>query len=389
MGNERLTLCMVTPHLPPDQAANALLPRLLGDRLTRDGHRVSYVSFRPRSGASHQDGVVFITPPPKDAPWRRALRITQARTAVEVILKAWRVISRADVVHVHSNTFMNQVAVAVAAVAQRPFVLTHYGTEIWHRDAAPRAFDPFAWMNEHASHVTYYSKRLFEHSREVGIVPLSASIVYPPVDERFQFASAKDQNEAKTLLGLGGARVLLNVKRLHPLAGQKTLIRAFPRVLERVPGALLLIAGEGESRPELEAAIRELGLGRAVRLLGLVDNRELPRYYRAADVFVLPSLLEAFPTVAAEALACGTPVVSADHPGGLELLELFPEDVAIVPRQDPEALARGLAEALEAPRRASSSTLARIASEFRPDRAYARYLDIYRQATAARGAPIA
>ena len=59
-----------------------------------------------------------------------------------------------------------------------------------------------------------------------------------------------------------------------------------------------------------------------------------PRYAAVADVFVLPSLLEALPTVAVEALACGTPVVSADHPGGVELHELFGDDVQVVREGD-------------------------------------------------------
>ena len=69
----------------------------------------------------------------------------------------------------------------------------------------------------------------------------------------------------------------------------------------------------------------------------------MSRYYAASDVFVLPSLLEACPTVALEALACGTPVVSTDNPGGVELGEIFGADVTVVPRSDPRALARASA----------------------------------------------
>jgi rhamnosyl/mannosyltransferase len=121
-------------------------------------------------------------------------------------------------------------------------------------------------------------------------------------------------------------------------------------------------------------------LGSSVRLLGLVDNRELPRYYAAADVFVLPSRLEAFPTVAAEALACGTPVVTADHPGGKEIQDLFPRDVRVVPKEDVGALARELLDVLPSPRRCSSDTLSRIESEFRPEATVEAYLKLYRQA---------
>jgi glycosyltransferase involved in cell wall biosynthesis len=112
----------------------------------------------------------------------------------------------------------------------------------------------------------------------------------------------------------------------------------------------------------------------------LVDNRELPRYYAAADLFVLPSKLEAFPTVAAEALACGTPVVTGDHPGGKEIKELFPNDVDVVPRQDVGALVHGIVNALSSGNRCSSETLQRIEDEFRTDAAVERYLALYKEA---------
>ncbi len=68
----------------------------------------------------------------------------------------------------------------------------------------------------------------------------------------------------------------------------------------------------------------------------------MARYCAAADLFVLPSLLEALPTVAVEALACGTPVVSADNPGGLELNDVFGRDVSLVAREQPLPLARAI-----------------------------------------------
>ena len=67
-------------------------------------------------------------------------------------------------------------------------------------------------------------------------------------------------------------------------------------------------------------------------------------------MFALPSLLEALPTVAVEALASGTPVVSADHPGGVELHELFGDDVQVVPKGQVSGLADALDESLRSPR---------------------------------------
>ena len=106
-------------------------------------------------------------------------------------------------------------------------------------------------------------------------------------------------------------------------------------------------------------------------------------YNRAADLFVLPSRLEACPTVALEALACGTPVVSSDNPGGVELHGLFGDDVAVVPREDPGRLADAIIAALAEPRRTRPATADTLEREFRPKAVAANYYAIYRRSSAA------
>jgi glycosyltransferase involved in cell wall biosynthesis len=123
---------------------------------------------------------------------------------------------------------------------------------------------------------------------------------------------------------------------------------------------------------------------RHVRFLGLVDNETVARYDMAADVFVLPSLLEACPTVALEALACGTPVVSSDNPGGVELGGLFGPDVTIVPREDSRALAHALVRFLDAPRRVLGDTSMRVERDFRPGAVDARFRAVYERAVVSR-----
>jgi glycosyltransferase involved in cell wall biosynthesis len=114
----------------------------------------------------------------------------------------------------------------------------------------------------------------------------------------------------------------------------------------------------------------------------LVDNATVATYCAAADLFVLPSLLEALPTVAVEALASGTPVVSTDNPGGLELNAIFGTDVAIVPREQPAALAAAIGGFLDRKRRTSAATRAIIERDFRAAAVAARYRHLYQEAMA-------
>jgi len=107
--------------------------------------------------------------------------------------------------------------------------------------------------------------------------------------------------------------VVLAIGRLTAQKDFSTLIQAFARV-RQTHAARLLILGEGEERPDLEALVRQLNLERDVRLPGFVPN---PYPYMAqASVFVLSSRWEGLPTVLVEALYCGTPIVATDCPSG-------------------------------------------------------------------------
>jgi D-inositol-3-phosphate glycosyltransferase len=128
------------------------------------------------------------------------------------------------------------------------------------------------------------------------------------------------RGEARARLGLNGHRTALFVGRMDPLKGLDLLLEAAHQLRETVPDLRLLVVG-GDASPESEEGrvrdlARELGLADRVRFVGAVPQKELPMYYSAADVCVVPSFYESFGLVAVEALACGTPVV-ASRVGGL------------------------------------------------------------------------
>jgi glycosyltransferase involved in cell wall biosynthesis len=164
---------------------------------------------------------------------------------------------------------------------------------------------------------------------------------------------------------------------LHPLAGQRHLVEAMNEVIRTHPDTRLIICGTGPLLGELQSAARSAGVERHVVFAGLVDNTAVARYCAAADLFVLPSLLEALPTVAVEALASGTPVLSTDNPGGLELNEVFGADVEIVPREQPLALAAAITGFLDRKRRTLPSTRDTIERDFRPASVAAKYRALY------------
>ena len=370
----------VTPHLPPDQAANALLPWQLGNWAGDAGHTVEYVAHPSRTGGhARLAGPVTWLPRRSGGFFDRTLRLGS-------VTGAWRIqqalagpMARADLVHVHSNGLLPEVAAVLAIRSKKPVVLTLYGTEIWHYKRKRGRPDLFTRAYLGASYVTFYSERLMSRAFELGLGRRDAQVIYPPVAEGFFWHDEDQQADERAALRINNRHLLLNVKRLHPLAGQRVLIEAMTDVIHAHPDTRLVICGAGPLREALQAAARSAGVERHVDFTGLIDNVAIARYCAAADLFVLPSLLEALPTVAVEALACGTPVLSSDNPGGVELNAVFGPDVSIVPGEQPIALGKAITHFLQHKRRTLAGTKDAIEREFRPDAVAKQYWDVYRR----------
>ena len=368
----------VTPHLPPDQSANALLPWELGNTCRDLGDSIQYVAYPPRAAGT--------APLPGPVSWlprrgRNPLEQIPAAGSLFAALRMRKVltplIAEADVVHVHSSGLLSELSVLLARRSGKPVVFTLYGTEIWHYRPKKLGPDLFSKAYNAASYVTFYSHRLMLKAQELGLGRRRSRTIYPPVAEAFNWHSEESQMASRVALGIHNAHLLLNVKRLHPLAGQRYLIEAMNEVIRFHPDTRLIICGTGPILEELKDVARSVGVERHVFFAGLIDNTAVAHYCAAADLFVLPSLLEALPTVAVESLACGTPVLSADNPGGLELNDIFGPDVAIVPREQPLQLAAAITHFLQHKRRTLGTTQTAIDREFRPAAVAAQYREIY------------
>jgi glycosyltransferase involved in cell wall biosynthesis len=373
----------VTPHLPPDQAANALLPWQLGMWALDAGDSVAYVAHTPRAaGQADLAGAVTWVPRRVAGGLTAALRMDLPARAFRIRRALMPAFERADVVHVHSNGLLAELAVLLAVRQRKPVVLTLYGTEIWHYQPKRLGPDLFTRAYRAASIVTFYSERLLGRARELGLTRRQMETVYPAVGSHFVWHDADAQSAARAQLDIANRHLLLNVKRLHPLAGQRDLLEALNDVVRVHPDTRLVICGTGPLLDELKAVARSAGVERHVTFAGLVDNATIATYCAAADLFVLPSKLEALPTVAVEALAAGTPVISTDNPGGVELNDVFGPDVAVVPREQPIALGLAIVRFLEDKRRTSVSTRLTIERDFRASKVAARYRALYERALA-------
>jgi glycosyltransferase involved in cell wall biosynthesis len=141
------------------------------------------------------------------------------------------------------------------------------------------------------------------------------------------------------------------VGRLIERKGIDDLIAAFDTVTETHPDADLHIVGSGPDQVEqrLQDVARGHGLSEDVHFTGYVSRLRLMGYYRAADVFVSPSLLEPYGRVMVESLWEGTPVVATDTVGARDIVD--DRWGRIVPKRDPNALASAVTDLLESPDR--------------------------------------
>lgn len=116
------------------------------------------------------------------------------------------------------------------------------------------------------------------------------------------------------------AMVVLYCAKLQAWKRPLDLLRGFAKA--NVPGSFLIFAGEGPQRPELEREVVSLGIADRVRILGFVNDSQLPGAYKAADLFVLPSEYDPCPLVIPEAMFSGLPVLLSDAViGRLEMID--------------------------------------------------------------------
>ena len=179
----------------------------------------------------------------------------------------------------------------------------------------------------------------------LGIPPEKIAVVPLGVDTA-EFGFAEAGEGAKRKLGLAGRTVILYVGRLDPVKGMDVLLRAFASVSKTRPETVLVIKGTGTLGPSLMELSKRLGISDSTKFISDWPRADLPELYAACDVFVLPSVREAFGLVGLEAMSTGRAVV-ASRVGGIQDF-VVPGETGLLARPgDPVALADALAAVLD------------------------------------------
>lgn len=223
-----------------------------------------------------------------------------------------------------------------------PLVITARGTDLNLAPSLPGVRAQLAAALSGADHVVCVAEALRSVALELGVPPERVTTLRNGVDiERFRPGERAAERQALGLPTSG--TLLLCVGHLIERKGQHLLLEALARAPagSAAAGATLLLVGSGPGQSALAGQVARLGLASRVRFVGAVPPDALPRWYRAADALVLPSLREGWPNVVLEALACGTPVIATAVWGTPEILTGCAAAALVEPTV--EGLAGGLA----------------------------------------------
>lgn len=189
-----------------------------------------------------------------------------------------------------------------------------------------------------------------------GALPETISVI--PCGVNLELFQPMDKERARQQLGFdGNGKNILFVGRIEPLKGVDKLLMAMTYLKNKQGLRLLVVGGDGHGQDEVERLqrlSRELRIQDSVTFLGLIKQEELPLFYSAADVCVVPSYYESFGLVALESLACGTPVVSTKV-GGVESIIHQGETGYVVADNTPQHMAQKIALLLSRPNGSTES----------------------------------
>jgi glycosyltransferase involved in cell wall biosynthesis len=180
--------------------------------------------------------------------------------------------------------------------------------------------------------------------RYLHIPPERVHVTYEAAGEAFQPVKNEDQRTAIRQKYALPERYLLYLGGFDQRKNLSALLRAFALLVNRQQRPRLVIAGQVPARespmfPDPRRLVRELGVEERVIFTGWVPEEDKPPLYSGATAFVFPSLYEGFGLPAAEALACGTPVIASNRSS---LPEVVGEGGILVEPTDAEALAEAM-----------------------------------------------
>ena len=350
-----MKVLLVLTYYHPHVSGLTIYVKRLATALAQRGHQVTVLTSRYDPGFPAEeviDGVRVIRAPV-------LLRISKGVIMPTFPLIAWRLIREHDVLSVHLPQFEASLLALLGRLANRPVVLTYHCDLQLPQGWFNRIVDKVVFVSNYfagrlAQAAVAYTQDFAEHSHflsrfldKVRVIPPPVIMPEPDTEAVEAFKSTHD---------LAGRSVVGMAARLATEKGVEVIIEAMPPLLEAFPRLKVLFAGQYQDVMGEEAYYRRLmplieRLGpEHWEFLGLLNQQQMPAFFAACDVLVVPSLnsTESFGLVQVEAMLCGTPSIASNLPG-VRQPPLMTGMGQVTPIGDPAALAEAITRVIQQP----------------------------------------
>jgi rhamnosyl/mannosyltransferase len=254
-----------------------------------------------------------------------------------------RIRDQYELIHLHMPDPM--AALALWAVRPRARLVVHWHSDVVRQRLAMHAYRHLQdWVLARADAIVATSEAYADSSE--ALRPWRNKVTVVPIGISDNRDASCDKLAASIRASHPGKRLVFSLGRMTHYKGFDVLVDAATRLPD---DCVVLIGGDGELLGNLQRAVAERGLGDRVRVLGHILDHELPSYYRACDVFCMPSTVraEAYGVAIVEAMVMGKPVVATDITGsGVPWVNIHGRTGLNVPVRNAPALAEALTRIL-------------------------------------------
>lgn len=280
-------------------------------------------------------------------------------TVARLLPSAWFIsklarVHQVDLIHAHFAYPDGFAAFLARKTLERPLIVTLHGVDILTEPSLKYGIRLKNYYDIIVRKVLAHADKVIVASNYVYREAISAGcdkerLVYLPNGIDLQrFNTHIDGSFVKKRLGITNRPIIFTLRAHEAKNGIEYLIKAVPLVLKEMPEAIFIIGGDGPLRVYHELLAKRLGILKSIFFVWRIPQKQLPFYYAACDVFVIPSIIEAFGLVTGEALASGKPVIGTNVGGIPDIVADGINGILVRPR-NPQEIAKQIIVLLQNP----------------------------------------
>ena len=337
-----MKICMITPTFLPRIGGAEIGIYELSRRLLELGHEVVVITlkFDDVKNRENVDGIDV---------YRFSSLLKFPASIPLSVIHFYKILKRVkpDIVNMYYTLPTGIGGTIVCKILHIPTVLSLIGQDIYDPIHPIRGiYHPsMKWIMNNVKRITCISSFVMQIAIELGAPPFKTEVVPFGVDVQM-FNPQTSGKCIREKYGLADGPIVLAVQRLSPRKAVEYLIRAVPHVLEKIPETTFLIVDGGQRLRRLKDLAEELKVKDRIVFVGSAPRCTLPKYYAAADIFVLHSRFEALGLVLLEAMSSGKPVVTTGVGGTPDIVEHGKTGFLVEPK-NPTELANAITSILK------------------------------------------